>query len=122
MLETLEKLTLASARQFVDQETGAAQFVHNVYHCVQGAKMVKISKWGNSLGMRVPRHVAQMLGLKAGDVVFIRVDTETKECIMVPARKDGIDNRYFSPTIATPPIKIPKKDTEKSFLCGPPGW
>lgn len=84
--------------------------------------MVKVAKWGNSLGVRVPRHVAQMLGLKAGDVVFIRVSNETKECIMVPARKDGIDSRYFSPAMAKPPIKITQKEKERSFLVAPPGW
>jgi antitoxin component of MazEF toxin-antitoxin module len=77
----------------------------------------KVAKWGNSLGVRLPRHVAQMLGLNAGDTVFIRVDTTTRECIMVPAKKDKINNLYFSPTLhSTPPIKVPQKETERSFL------
>lgn len=83
----------------------------------------KVLKWGNSLGVRVPKHVAQMLGLAAGDTVFIRVDTTTRECIMVPAKKDKINNYYFSPTVnSTPPIKITQREREKSFLVAPPGW
>jgi antitoxin component of MazEF toxin-antitoxin module len=83
----------------------------------------KIAKWGNSLGVRLPRHVAQMLGINAGDTVFIRVDTTTRECIMVPAKKDKINNYYFSPTMNnTPPIKITQREREKSFLVAPAGW
>jgi antitoxin component of MazEF toxin-antitoxin module len=83
----------------------------------------KVAKWGNSLGVRLPSHVARMLGLTAGDTVFIRVDTTTRECIMVPARKDGIDNRYFSPTLnETPPVKTSRKEGEKPFLVSPVGW
>jgi antitoxin component of MazEF toxin-antitoxin module len=83
----------------------------------------KIAKWGNSLGVRLPRHVAQMLGLTAGDTVFIRVDTTTRECVMVPAKKDTINNYYFSPTMnSTPPIKMTQKEREKSFLVAPAGW
>ena len=83
----------------------------------------KVAKWGNSLAVRLPRHVSQMLGLAAGDTVFIRVDTATRECIMVAAKKDTANNLYFSPSLNnTPPIKITQREREKSFLVAPPGW
>ena len=32
---------------------------------------VKVSKWGNSLGVRIPKDVAEALGLKEGDLMDI---------------------------------------------------
>ena len=85
--------------------------------------MVKIAKWGNSLGVRLPKHVAQMLKLKPGDVVFIRVDTNSRECVMVPAHKEEMDSRYFSPPMAKPAIDVSKgKKKAPSFIVCPAGW
>lgn len=33
---------------------------------------MQIAKWGNSLAIRIPKHLADELGLKAGDEVEIR--------------------------------------------------
>jgi antitoxin component of MazEF toxin-antitoxin module len=83
----------------------------------------RVAKWGNSLGVRLPSHVARMLGLAVGDTVFIRVDTTTRECIMVPAKKDKVNNMYFSPTLnGTPPVKTSPNDHERSFLVSPVRW
>lgn len=34
---------------------------------------VKVSEWGNSLGIRIPKDVAEALHLKKGDEVEVRV-------------------------------------------------
>lgn len=33
----------------------------------------KLNRWGNSIGIRIPRHVAEIANLKAGDFVYVRV-------------------------------------------------
>ncbi len=33
----------------------------------------KLSKWGNSLGVRVPSHIAERAGLQCGDQLYIRL-------------------------------------------------
>lgn len=52
------------------------------------ATQVQIAKWGNSLGLRVPRDVAARAGLKEGT----RVDLEAKNGRIVVTRS----NRRFS--------------------------
>jgi antitoxin MazE len=47
-----------------------------------------LDRWGNSLGIRVPRAVAEAAGLKAGDRVDISV--EEGRVVIQPARP-----RYF---------------------------
>jgi antitoxin MazE len=34
--------------------------------------LVKVSKWGNSLAIRIPRDVAEALGIKEGDDIDLR--------------------------------------------------
>jgi antitoxin MazE len=38
------------------------------------SKKVKISKWGNSLGVRLPRSLAEHIGVNEGQFVEISVD------------------------------------------------
>lgn len=38
-----------------------------------GAGQMRVSKWGNSLAIRIPAEVAQALELKEGDEVEVRV-------------------------------------------------
>lgn len=38
---------------------------------------VKLSRWGNSLGLRIPARVAQQLNLEEGEVVKMDVSEET---------------------------------------------
>ncbi len=33
----------------------------------------KLCVWGNSLGVRLPRHVAEVTGVQAGDYLYVRV-------------------------------------------------
>lgn len=36
----------------------------------------KIQKWGNSLGIRIPSHLAQQLHLHAGSIVGLDIENE----------------------------------------------
>ena len=46
---------------------------------------MQVSKWGNSLAVRIPAPVAQMLDLKEGDEIEIRVaDRQTFELTRTP--------------------------------------
>jgi antitoxin MazE len=33
----------------------------------------KLCKWGNSLGLRVPQHIAERASLRAGDYMYVRL-------------------------------------------------
>lgn len=35
---------------------------------------VRLSRWGNSLGVRLPKHVVDALGLKPGNILDISLD------------------------------------------------
>lgn len=35
--------------------------------------MPKLSRWGNSLGVRIPTHVAQRAAMQEGDEIYIRL-------------------------------------------------
>ena len=35
--------------------------------------MPKLSRWGNSLGVRIPAHVAQRAAMQEGDEVYVRL-------------------------------------------------
>jgi antitoxin MazE len=43
---------------------------------------VRVSRWGNSLGLRIPRDIASRAGLREGD----RVEAEAERIIVSPAR------------------------------------
>ena len=47
--------------------------IYNVYHKGEIFMNVTISKWGNSLGIRVPVMVSESLGLRAGDQVELEL-------------------------------------------------
>ncbi|MBI3707305.1 MAG: AbrB/MazE/SpoVT family DNA-binding domain-containing protein [Proteobacteria bacterium] len=50
------------------------------------AKQVRIAKWGNSLGVRLPRDVAARAGLAAGAGVEIEA-TRDGRIVITPARR-----------------------------------
>ena len=52
---------------------------------VQLTKMQTISKWGNSLAVRIPAGTADSLGLSAGSEVDLKV--KAGALVMSPARK-----------------------------------
>ena len=45
------------------------KMIYNVYHKGENAMDITISKWGNSIGIRIPVTVTESLGLQAGDQV-----------------------------------------------------
>ena len=46
-----------------------SKMIYNVYHQGGETMNVAISKWGNSIGIRIPVVVKESLGLQAGDQV-----------------------------------------------------
>lgn len=46
-----------------------SKMIYNVYHRGGDIMNAMLSKWGNSLGIRVPAVIADTLGLQAGDQV-----------------------------------------------------
>jgi antitoxin MazE len=45
---------------------------------------VRVSRWGNSLGLRIPRDIASRVGLREGDRV--EIGAEAERMIISPAR------------------------------------
>ena len=43
--------------------------IYNVYHRRKDAMRVTISKWGNSLGIRIPANIVEAMKLKQGDAI-----------------------------------------------------
>jgi antitoxin MazE len=41
--------------------------IYNVVQCISMEDMMKVSKWGNSLAIRLPMELVEKLGLKEGD-------------------------------------------------------
>lgn len=48
----------------------------------------KLSKWGNSLGLRLPKYVEERLQVGAGDYVFVKV-TDANEIVVRPVKQKG---------------------------------
>ena len=46
---------------------------------------VRVARWGNSLGLRIPKDVAQRIGLRQG--ASVDVETEGNRIIITPARR-----------------------------------
>lgn len=44
----------------------------------------KLSRWGNSLGLRIPRYVVDCAHLKAGDELLVRL-LDTGQILVCPA-------------------------------------
>ena len=53
----------------------------------------KISKWGNSLGLRIPKTAVESLGLSDNDIVDI--ETKGKKLVIKPARKQFTLEKIF---------------------------
>jgi antitoxin MazE len=50
-------------------------------------KVSKVSKWGNSLGLRIPQEGVEQLHLKEGESVHVRVEGDTITIRRAKARK-----------------------------------
>ncbi|MBQ3913252.1 MAG: AbrB/MazE/SpoVT family DNA-binding domain-containing protein [Lachnospiraceae bacterium] len=53
--------------------------IYNVYHQGGGCMQLTVSKWGNSLGLRIPAAVADALSIKNGD----RITYELKDDALI---------------------------------------
>ena len=49
----------------------------------------KLSKWGNSLGVRLPKYVVERTGLAPGDYLFIRL-TDAGDIVIRPVKARDI--------------------------------
>ena len=47
--------------------------------------MPKLSRWGNSLGVRIPAHVAQRAAMQEGDEIYVRL-LDSGEVLMCVAK------------------------------------
>lgn len=75
------------------------QFVANEYQASnngKGVDVIRLNRWGNSLGVRLPKHFAKTCGLISGDYVFLRLDDATGDLVMRPAKARDVDARYFA--------------------------
>jgi antitoxin MazE len=52
---------------------------------------MQVSKWGNSLAVRLPKDVVEALGLKEGDEVDFRVDPANTRSLAVVKRLSGAE-------------------------------
>jgi antitoxin MazE len=63
---------------------GSSGMIYNVYQRRRAAMQIIISKWGNSLGFRIPANVAEAMHLEQGDTVSYELQGEQlvlkKEC------------------------------------------
>jgi len=64
-----------------------------------------IQKWGNSLGVRLPKHIALNQSLKAGSRVVV---TETKTGIAIEVVKDKKYNTLAEMLAGITPLNIPE--------------
>ncbi len=46
---------------------------------------MKLSRWGNSIGMRLPRNVVETVNLKEGDEILVRV-LDSGNILITPIR------------------------------------
>lgn len=53
----------------------------------------KLNSWGNSLGVRLPKYVAERSGVQAGDYLYITV-TDDGEIIIRPVKPRAIHPGY----------------------------
>lgn len=52
---------------------------------------MKVAKWGNSLAVRLPAPVVEALGLKEGDDITLRVESDDALSV---ARKPSVDELF----------------------------
>jgi AbrB family looped-hinge helix DNA binding protein len=62
----------------------------------------KLSKWGNSLGLRLPKYVEERLAIGPGDYVFVTV-TDANEIVVRPVKPKEVHPGYA-------PLKSAGKD------------
>ena len=65
----------------------------------------KLCKWGNSLGLRVPQHIAERASLRAGDYMYVRL-MDSGDIVIRPVSARDIPAGYL------PDETPPKAKTE----------
>jgi antitoxin component of MazEF toxin-antitoxin module len=63
----------------------------------RGAKPMRVTKWGNSLAIRLPAAVVEVLGLKEGDEIEIHVADARQ--FGVASRVIGVVKAAFDPSL-----------------------
>ena len=67
----------------------------------------KLSRWGNSLGLRIPRYVADCAHLQAGDVVQVRL-LDSGDILIRHADAGNCDVTSLGNTERTAPLSAEK--------------
>jgi antitoxin component of MazEF toxin-antitoxin module len=80
--------------------------------------MVKISKWGASLGLRLSKSIVEELNLKVGDYLRIGCN-ERGEIVLWPAKDDAA---ITSDVNAEPLGANPTQWHDEDVLEAPEGW
>ena len=57
---------------------------------------VKLSKWGNSNGIRIPKVVSEMLDLAEGDELFLDADAKSGRIVLIPVHPSEDKLQYLS--------------------------
>ena len=70
----------------------------------------KLSKWGNSLGIRVPSHIAERAGLQCGDQLYIRL-LDSGDILVRAARPGAIPPGYVVPNGGAPTAVAESSDS-----------
>ena len=63
----------------------------------------KLAKWGNSLGLRLPKYVEERLAIGPGDYVFVTV-TDANEIVVRPVKQREAHPGY-APLKSTSKVK-----------------
>jgi antitoxin component of MazEF toxin-antitoxin module len=58
--------------------------------------MARLSKWGHSLGLRIPKHVATCAALKVGDELGVRL-LDCGSLLVTPTKPRGVPDGYKVP-------------------------
>ena len=58
--------------------------------CAAMASKAQIGRWGNSLAVRIPKHVADEAGLREGDDLVLEVEAQGSVAIKLAARPQSL--------------------------------
>ena len=72
--------------------------------------LMKVSKWGNSLAIRLPADIVAKLGVKEGDEIY-SIPGLAEEAAVVLERKETLDEMFARLDELRKQVKWPKDDT-----------
>lgn len=76
-------LNMKTPKYFLDY----SMFIHSIYINMDSV----IQKWGNSLGIRIPKNLAVQLNLNAGSHVEIRLEDD--KITIIPQKKISLEEK-----------------------------